>query len=146
MKIRKASIEDLGGLSNLFKDYLQIDNQDKTLEDAKTFLEQRFERRDCTLFIALIDGRIVGFVLLSPFFSLGSLDDIWILNAIYIEDEFRQQGVAQSLLSEAIFHSKKTEKKKVLLWTRSDNVSSQALFEKFGFKKADFINYEFVTR
>ncbi len=146
MKIRKATIEDLNGLSVLFKDYLQIDNQARTVEDAKTFLKKRFEQKDCTVFIAIIDGRVVGFVLLFPFFSLGSLEDIWILNTIYIEDEFRQQGVAQSLLSEAVFHSKKTEKKKVLLWTRSENVSSQGLFEKFGFRKADFINYEFFIR
>lgn len=144
MKIREANLKDLDNLSKVFTDYLFFAGNQKSYEDSKLFLKERLDKKDCVMFIALIDNQIVGFTQLFPFFGSASLEEIWILNAIYIEDTYRQQGVAQSLLSEAIFYSKKTNKKKVHLITKSDNLNSQALFEKFGFKKADFINYEFI--
>ncbi|QNL50492.1 GNAT family N-acetyltransferase [Olivibacter sp. SDN3] len=145
MKIRQATIDDLASLSAVFADYRNSSGQDYDLDDGKAFLEQRLTKKDSVIFIAIIDGEIVGFTLLFPFFTPAGIREMWLLNDIYIADEYRHQGVAQSLLSEAIFFSKKTKKCKVYLATKIDNVNSQTLFEKFGFKKTDYINYEFIT-
>lgn len=145
MKIRQANSEDLESLTSVFADYRSISGLEYDPENGRKFLEQRLAKKDCVIFIALIDGNIVGFTLLFPFFTPAGIKEMWLLNDIYIADEYRHQGVAQSLLSEAVFFSKKTNKCKVYLATKVDNVNSQTLFEKFGFKKTEYINYEFIT-
>lgn len=145
MKIRQATTDDLASLSVVFADYRNSSGLDYDLDDGKAFLEQRLTKKDSVIFIAIIDGEIVGFTLLFPFFTPAGIKEMWLLNDIYIADEYRHQGVAQSLLSEAVFFSKKTKRCKVYLATKVDNINSQTLFEKFGFKKTDYINYEFVT-
>jgi len=145
MKIRQATIEDLASLATVFAEYRTIAGLDYKLEDGRKFLSDRLEKKDSIIFIAIIDDEIVGFTLLFPFFTPAGIKEMWLLNDIYIADEYRHQGVAQSLLSEAVFFSKKTNKSKVYLATKVDNVNSQALFEKFGFKRTDYVNYEFIT-
>jgi len=145
MKIRQASIEDLEPLASVFASYRALSGSDDASNDGKDFLRERLTKKDCVIFLALIDKEIVGFTLLFPFFTPAGIKEMWLLNDIYIADEYRHQGVAQSLLSEAVFYSKKTKKCKVYLATKLDNINSQTLFEKFGFKRTDYINYEFMT-
>jgi len=145
MKIRQANIDDLALLASVFADYRVIAGLEYNLEDGKAFLKERLTKKDGVIFVAIIDDCIAGFTLLFPFFTPAGIKEIWLLNDIYIADEFRHQGVAQSLLSEAVFFCKKTNKSKVYLATKIDNINSQALFEKFGFKRTDYINYEFIT-
>jgi len=145
MKIRQATLEDLESLARVFADYRTIAGLEYNLEDGRGFLNERLTKKDSVIFIAIIDDAIVGFTLLFPFFTPAGIKELWLLNDIYIADEFRHQGVAQSLLSEAVFFSRKTNKSKVYLATKVDNTNSQALFEKFGFKRTDYVNYEFIT-
>ncbi|WP_345232725.1 GNAT family N-acetyltransferase [Olivibacter ginsenosidimutans] len=145
MKIRQATMADLAALATVFADYRSISGLAHNLEDGRTFLKERLEKKDSVIFIAIIDDEIVGFTLLFPFFTPAGIKEIWLLNDIYIADEYRHQGVAQSLLSEAVFFSKKTNKSKVYLATKADNVNSQTLFEKFGFRRTNYVNYEFIT-
>ncbi|MEH6307997.1 GNAT family N-acetyltransferase [Olivibacter sp. CPCC 100613] len=145
MKIRQANLQDLEPLATVFAEYRTTAGQDYNLAGGKEFLKDRLTKQDCIIFIAIIDDSITGFTLLFPFFTPAGIKEIWLLNDIYIADEYRHQGVAQSLLSEAVFFSKKTNKSKVYLATKLDNINSQTLFEKFGFRKTDYINYEFIT-
>lgn len=145
MKIRQANLADLTSLANVFADYRAIAGLEHNPEDGKAFLKDRLTKNDSVIFLAIIDECIAGFTLLFPFFTPAGIKEIWLLNDIYIADEFRHQGVAQSLLSEAVFFCKKTKKSKVYLATKADNTNSQALFEKFGFRRTDYINYEFIT-
>ena len=145
MKIRQAQLEDIESLSAVFAEYRTTLGLEADLANSTQFLKARLSKQDCIIFIALIDDQISGFTLLFPFFTPAGIKEMWVLNDIYITDEYRHQGVAQSLLSEAVFFSKKTNKCKVYLATKIGNTNSQTLFEKFGFKKTDYINYEFVT-
>lgn len=71
--------------------------------------------------------------------------EIWILNDLYIEENYRKQGAAEKLINYVIQYSKITRRKKVALATAYDNLSAQKLYEKIGFSKDDYVNYEIIV-
>lgn len=143
MKIRKATWNDLKPLVEIFGEYRVVSGLDRNQQEERFFLEKRLEQADTTIFLALIDEALVGFVIISPFFSSQELKEIYLVNDIYTVEEQRHQGVAQSLLSEVVFYAKRNCRQRVQLTTTATNFNAQSLFERFGFKKLDEINFEF---
>lgn len=144
MKIRKATSDDLEQLTSIFGEYRFISGYHRDPQEEYNYLKRRLEKADNSVFLCFVDGKLVGFAILSSFFSSYELKELFFLNDIYTTEEMRHQGVAQSLLSEAVFYAKKNHRGSIQLTTTSDNYHAQALFERFGFKKSKEINFEFV--
>jgi ribosomal protein S18 acetylase RimI-like enzyme len=71
-----------------------------------------------------------------------SLKSVWILNDLYVEENYRNQGVAKMLLDAAKEFAFKTQSKGLTIMTGLDNVAAQSLYEKYGFLRNDhFYNY-----
>ncbi|WP_028297597.1 GNAT family N-acetyltransferase [Olivibacter sitiensis] len=144
MKIRKATLNDLDSLTELFGEYRVVSGTHREIEEERFFLERRLEQAGCIVFLAFIDEKLVGFAIISPFFFSKELKEIYLVNDIYTVEEQRHQGVAQSLLSEVVFYAKRNCRQRVQLTTTADNYSAQSLFERFGFKRLDELNFEFI--
>lgn len=101
--VRSATKEDLNQLSGLFNSYRCFYGRESDLSLASTFLSERLEKKDSTLLIAETEnGVIAGFVQLYPTFSSVSAKRAWILNDLYISNDYRRGGVAAKLIDHTL--------------------------------------------
>ncbi|WP_394331184.1 GNAT family N-acetyltransferase [Chryseobacterium luteum] len=65
---RKAAIEDLDQLADLFDQYRVFYHKESDIPAAGNFLRERLENKDSEIFVAEEDGKLIGFVQLYPLF------------------------------------------------------------------------------
>jgi ribosomal protein S18 acetylase RimI-like enzyme len=109
------------------------------LENIK--LQERIEKNESVIFIAVSDEKICVFTQLYPSFTSVGIDKIWVLNDIYVNPEYRKVGIAQSLIEKILAYSEASERGKVVLSTSYYNLNAQKLYEKLGFTKTEFYTY-----
>lgn len=128
--IRKALLVDLEDLVPLFDAYRQFYKQEPNREGARKFLAERLEREDSVVFVALEEGRAVGFTQLYPIFSSVGMGRSWLLNDLYVDASARKKGVGHDLLEAAKRWGRETGSRWLMLETSVDNYAAQALYEK----------------
>jgi ribosomal protein S18 acetylase RimI-like enzyme len=142
MEVFVASSEHLEEVSKLFDRYRIFYQQSSDIAAARKFLEARFQKQDSTIFVAGDREHIVGFTQLYPSFSSVSMKPIWILNDLFVEETYRQQGVAHALMKSAENFARETGAIRITLSTQVTNIAAQALYESLGYKKnQDFYHY-----
>jgi ribosomal protein S18 acetylase RimI-like enzyme len=142
MNIRQATITDVDQLSILFAQYRVFHEQPFEPDEAKQFLEDRLSGEESIIFIAIENEQQAGFTQLYPSFPSVGLKKIWILNDLFVSNDYRKNGIAQALITHVIEYSKATGRKKVVLSTAYDNLNAQKLYENPGFNRSGFYNYE----
>lgn len=150
MKVRKANLNDLAQLSDLFDGYRQFYQQKPSLDAATSFIQQRLLNEDSVIFVVekddpLLGKQLLGFTQLYPSFSSVSMQRLWVLNDLFVRVDARQTGVAQALMDEANQWAQKTDSKGLILETECDNVRAQKLYDKLGFIKQDSTYHYFLS-
>lgn len=135
MEVFQARLEHLEEVSQLFDQYRVFYNALSDLKTAKKFLEERFQKGDSIIFIAINEERIVGFTQLYPSFSSVSMKRVWILNDLFVEEVYRGNGIAKLLMSTAENFARETGAIRIILATQILNVAAQALYELRGYTK-----------
>lgn len=73
----------------------------------------------------------------------------WILNDLYVEQDFRESGIGTALLETAINFARQNGATFVELSTTVDNYTAQNLYEKTGFVRQepeiDFYTYRILV-
>jgi ribosomal protein S18 acetylase RimI-like enzyme len=142
MEVFVASSEHLEEVSKLFDRYRIFYQQPSDIESARKFLQARFQKNDSTVFVARDHGYTMGFTQLYPSFSSVSMQPIWILNDLFVEETYRRRGVAHALMKSAENFARETGAIRITLSTQVTNVLAQALYESLGYKKnQDFHHY-----
>ncbi len=101
---------------------------------ARGFLESRIKNKDSIIFIAFYEGSPAGFTQLYSSFSTVSLKPIFILNDLYVYNEFRKKGIGEELLNSAKDYCTLLDYKGLALETAINN-PAQKLYERLGWKK-----------
>ena len=140
MIIIQATIDHLNDLAPLFGEYRMFYRQESNKRAAKDFLYNRLTKNDTIIYIAYIDKIAVGFTQLFPSFSSVSMQPLYILNDLYVDKEFRNQGIGVSLLNKAKELCKKNNYKGLALQTEMSN-PVQYLYESLGWKKDKDFHY-----
>lgn len=136
--IRQATPQDLPTLSYLFDQYRQHYHQQHDPQGAMDFLQERMERKESVIFVAVSEGELVGFTQLYPIFSSVSIRRTWLLNDLFVTADQRGKGVGTLLLEAAKKMATDTGAKWMLLQTTEDNTGAQALYERNGWvREAD---------
>lgn len=91
MEIVLAKFEDLEEVSRLFDQYRVFYKKSSNIEAARTFLQERFQKNESTMFVARDQELMVGFTQLYPSFSSVSLKRTWILNDLFVEEPYRKK-------------------------------------------------------
>ena len=146
--IREALLEDLHELAAIFDLYRIFYGQETDVEGAAAFLFERMEHRESVILIAedVEQGRIAGFTQLYPAFSSISMKRSYILNDLYVREEYRRQGIARLLLEAAKGYAKLARAKGLSLSTAVTNVRAQQLYEQSGYVRDEqFIHYDLTT-
>ena len=139
LDIRKVTRDDVALVAILFDAYRVFYKQTSDLQAAFNFLEQRTSKNESVIFVATIKGEAVGFIQLYPIFSSVSLQPAWLLNDLFVAENARKQGVAESLLQQAKQFGLETNAAYMLLQTAADNYKAQSVYEKNGWiKTSDF--------
>ncbi len=141
--VRRAEVDDLDALVPLFSAYRAFYHQPRDDDAARAFLAARLGARESVVFLALLDGRVVGFTQLYPGFSSVGLGRVWILNDLFVAPEGRRRGVGAALLERARRHAVETGARALTLETTTDNAPARALYEANGWKIDPLLHYEF---
>jgi ribosomal protein S18 acetylase RimI-like enzyme len=142
MNVYQATITDLKGVSHLFDLYRIFYKQPSDYDGAESFISERLENEESVIFVAVHEGKYLGFTQLYPSFSSVSMKRTWILNDLYVHEEARNQGVAQALLDKAKSYAVQSNAKSLELQTAPDNKIAQNLYEKNGYQRdTSFLNY-----
>lgn len=144
---RKATIQDLAQLAELFDQYRIFYHKESDISAAENFLKERIENKDSEIFVAENGGKLVGFVQLFPIFSSTRMKRYWLLNDLYVNDNYRGKGYSKELIEEAKQLAKSTEACGVLLETGKSNDIGNQLYPTCGFELYDSVNfYEWTNK
>ncbi|PFP27532.1 GNAT family N-acetyltransferase [Bacillus sp. AFS073361] len=135
MIIQKATMNELGPLTELFDLYRVFYEQKSDFEGAQEFLKARLMNEESIVFLAVEGNHTVGFVQLYPTFSSVSMKRSWVLNDLYVKEQYRGKGAGEQLINRAIQFAKETGAKGIMLETGKENHNAQRLYEKIGFEK-----------
>ncbi len=142
MEVRRAYLNDIEALAELFDAYRVFYGQPSDLSLAKSFLTARIAGNESVIFVAEKNDTLLGFVQLYPSFSSVSAKRTWILNDLFVAEAHREQGVAKGLMEAAKTLALETAAKGLTLQTQRDNVHAQKLYESLGYVKSDeFYHY-----
>jgi len=138
---RKATIQDLAQLAELFDQYRVFYNKESDIPAAENFLKERIENKDSEIFVAEENGNLTGFVQLFPIFSSTRMKRYWLLNDLYVNENHRGKGFSKELIEEAKQLAKSTDACGVLLETGKSNDIGNQLYPACGFELYDSVNF-----
>jgi ribosomal protein S18 acetylase RimI-like enzyme len=131
----------------LFDQYRQFYKQSSDIAAARRFLNERLNKGQSVIFLALADDDAtpMGFTQLYPSFSSTSMKRLWILNDLYVAPAQRKNGVARALMERARQLAIETNAEGLTLETATDNFAAQALYESLGYKRDEaFHRYNLI--
>ncbi len=137
MKIRRGHIDDIESIAQLFDDYRVWYRKDSDIEQAISFLTDRLNYNESVIYVADLDGTLAGFTQLYPIFSSTRMKRMWLLNDLYVNENYRQQGIAKALIEKAKKLSNQTLSAGILLETEQSNEIGNHLYPSLGFKKEE---------
>ncbi len=150
MEIKRITKDEAGLVIDLFNKYRVFYKQPSNGILAKQFIEERLGNNESVIFVCLDkkDDKEtpVGFTQLYPTYSSVRAVKNWILNDLYVESDYRKQGVGEKLIKKAMEFAKEEGAKFVELSTAVTNYTAQSLYEAIGFKKQEPDNEFFTYR
>jgi ribosomal protein S18 acetylase RimI-like enzyme len=132
---------DLSGMVNLFNNYRIFYKQPTDMLGCKEYLKQRIKQNESIIYEAQHENISAGFVQLYPSFSSVSMQKVYILNDLYVSEEFRGKGIGTELITYAEKELAKSGIKKISLKTAYDN-QAKSLYKKLGYEEEiEFFHY-----
>jgi GNAT superfamily N-acetyltransferase len=144
MHIIKAELQHVPDLIPLFDGYRIFYRQTSDYVKAKTFLTNRIQNRESIIYIAYDDENAIGFTQLYPLFSSVSMQPMFLLNDLYVEDNYRSQGIGNLLIDKVKQLCKTLNYKGVAIQTAHTN-PAQHLYERLGFVKDPDLHFFWST-
>ena len=129
MEISNLTKRELTDTSYLLNEYRKFYEQPSDIKAATNFLKERLDNKDSIIYIAIIEGEVVGFVQLYPTFSTVSLKVAYILNDLYVEPSARKKGVAKALINRCYDYCEQNNARYITLETSFTNKHAQKLYE-----------------
>ncbi len=141
IEIKEATVEDVNTLAPLFDAYRVFYEQQSDVEGAKQFLKDRLINQESYILLALENDSGIGFTQIYPLFSSVSMQQLHVLNDLFVLAESRGKGVAGQLLEKAKDYAIQHGSKGLSLETHKDN-PAQNLYERLGWEKdEEYLHY-----
>ncbi|HEY0244967.1 MAG TPA: GNAT family N-acetyltransferase [Mucilaginibacter sp.] len=135
ISIKRIAVNEVQFVVNLFDSYRVFYKKQSDLGLAERFLKDRLANNESVIFVAFIDETPVAFTQLYPKYSSANAIKNWILNDLFVNEQYRKQGIGKQLIDTAIDFAKNNDAKYVQLETAIDNYNAQHLYEAIGFLK-----------
>jgi len=148
--IRKATLQDLDQLTNLFDQYVVFYKNPSNIEKHKAYLKDRIENNEATIFLAFDENnpeKAIGFTLIYITFSSLALNKTLILNDLYVDPNVRKNGVGEKLILQTVALAKELGSNLIRLRTSKSNTVAQGLYNKMGFVREDYLySYDLTVK
>ncbi len=135
MNIKRINLSEANLVTGLFDKYRVFYKKESDIGLAGRFIKTRLANNESVIFVALVNDLPVGFTQLYPKYSSVSAVKNWILNDLYVESNYRKQGIGEELIKMAMDFAKGDGATYVQLETAIDNYTAQSLYEGIGFQK-----------
>lgn len=137
MKIFRAALRHFEIVKPLFHRYRQFYSPDVDAASSYAFIKQRLADNNSVIFIAEKNSKAIGFSQL--YYSRSSINvrPEFVLNDLYIDEDFRNQGIATKLIDTCKYYSKDKNIYVINLETSTNNSKAKRLYEHIGFKKSE---------
>ncbi len=144
VKTRQAVHADLDAIAPLYDAYRQFYEKPPDLALARRFLDERFKRRESTIFVAEdAGGKVIGFTQLYPLFCSVAAERIYVLYDLFVTPSARGTGAGRALMEAAEAFGRQSGAARLFLQTAKTNVVGQTLYESCGWlRDNDFYVYE----
>ena len=140
IEIRQGSLGLIDQMSELFNQYRIFYGQKNELEKAKYFLLERLKFQDSLIRLAFRQDTVVGFMQLYPCFSSVRLQPIYILNDLFVHQNYRNNGIGSALINEAKSICISDNIAGLQLETSKSNRANE-LYKKSGFSLIEDTNF-----
>lgn len=139
--VRTARTEDLERLADLFDQYRQFYGQPSDPALAATFLAERMQRAQSTVFVAPASGRIEAFAQVYPTFCSVSAAPLLVLYDLFVAPGARRLGLARALLAAVRAHGIDQGAARIELATAHSNLAAQRLYESMGWQRDEVFHH-----
>jgi ribosomal protein S18 acetylase RimI-like enzyme len=135
--IKQLGLTEAHLVVGLFNQYRIFYKQFSDIGMARAFIDERLQHNESVIFVAVDTDSLqpVGFTQLYPKYSSVRLSKNWILNDLYVAEDYRKQGIGEKLIKTAMDFAKTNGSTFVQLETAIDNFNAQHLYESIGFVK-----------
>ena len=132
MQIKKLTATELAGVAGLFDAYRVFYGKKSDPTAALAFLQERMANNESVIFGAFDGAVMTGFTQLYPLFSSTRMKKLWLLNDLFVKEEFRGQGYSVALLERAKQLCRETGACGFMLETGKGNIIGNRLYIKTG--------------
>ena len=136
IRIRPATLDDAEGVLEVLNSVVQerkYSSFDRilTVEEERQFIASLGERSG--LFVAELEGRIIGFQTIEPFAAYTpAMDHVGIMGT-FVHADFRGQGIGRQLAEASFKFAQETGYEKAVIYVRASNEAAQEFYQKLGF-------------
>ncbi|MDR2221628.1 MAG: GNAT family N-acetyltransferase [Flavobacteriaceae bacterium] len=141
IKIKKASLEDLTEAGLLFDQYRVFYRQQSDLAKSTAFIKERLLNNESEVFLAVVDGKAVGFVQLYKLFHYIKLEKQWLLSDLFVHPDYRGLGLSVKLIDRSKQWCDETNACGLMLETEKTNDIGNTLYPRCGFEYDGLHNY-----
>jgi GNAT superfamily N-acetyltransferase len=101
------------------------------------------DRRKGIYFVAGAVGAVIGQVLITTEWSDWRNGDIWWLQSVYVQEEFRRRGVFKMLLAHVLEQARRQRQVcSVRLYMDADNATARQAYRRLGMKQTKYVVFE----
>lgn len=134
---RKALIEDIERILDIYNQGIEdriatLEMETKDLSYMENWFQEHQGRH--TVLVAEKDGKVVGWSSINRYSQRCAYDGVADLY-IYVDREYRGQGIGSSLLPALESEAKANEFYKIVIFTFPFNLSGQELYRKVGYRE-----------
>ncbi len=145
MIIIKTHIDHIEDIVPLFDGYRVFYKEASNKQGAHHFLLERFKNKDSIIFIAYKDNKVIGFTQLYPLQSSVSMEPMYLLNDLFVDNNHRSKGIGEALIEKAKQLCITENIKGLVIQTAFDN-PAQHLYERLGFEKETDLHFFWKTK
>jgi ribosomal protein S18 acetylase RimI-like enzyme len=144
--IRNAEPDDLNSLTELMYEYIVgfYKKSRPTTEKLHQLIQTLLEKREGVQFVALQDGKLVGFATLYFTFSTMKADKYTVMNDLFTIEQYRDTEVESQLFLECHRYTKEHQFTHMSWITATDNKRARRFFDKMGGIQGDWVNYSII--
>lgn len=139
--IKKAGLEDLNIVAELFNLYRIFYRQADNYEKCKTFIQERLDNEQSNIFLVYIGDKAVGFVQLYKLYHYIKLQKQWLLSDLFVHPDYRGKGLSVALIDRSKKWCEETEACGLMLETEKTNDIGNQLYPRCGFEHDGSHNY-----
>jgi GNAT superfamily N-acetyltransferase len=132
MEIKKATIENLPELALLFNGYRIFYRKEPDIEGSRQFLKERITKNESEIFVSFSGTTMTGFTQLYPLFSSARMKKLWLLNDLFVDENFRGRGFSIALIDRAKDLCRESGACGFMLETAKTNSVGNQLYQRVG--------------